>query len=115
MESKVLNPCPTHGFKGASAAPRLRRRARRVSGTFAHTRVRPRETTAHSRDASDPTEYEPATSVHSHNGTVTSVTSAEMPAPLTAPTFTATVKTTPTKHRQATTATTMNKSSRVSL
>jgi hypothetical protein len=37
MGRKVLNPCPTRGFKGTSAAPCLRRRARRVSGTFAHT------------------------------------------------------------------------------
>jgi hypothetical protein len=38
-----------------------------------------------------------------------------MPAPITAPTFTATVMTTPTKRPQATMATTMNKSSRASL
>jgi hypothetical protein len=31
MGSKVLNPCPTHGFKGTSAAPRLRLQARCVS------------------------------------------------------------------------------------
>jgi hypothetical protein len=33
MGSKVLNPCPTHGFKGASAAPYLRRWARHVTAT----------------------------------------------------------------------------------
>jgi hypothetical protein len=115
MESKVLNPCPTHGFKGASAAPRLRRRARRVSGTFAHTRVRPDETTAHSRDASIPAEYGPATSACDHDGSVTSVMSAEMSAPITAPTFTTTTTTTPTRHPQATTATITHKSSRASL
>jgi hypothetical protein len=38
-----------------------------------------------------------------------------MPVPITAPTFTATIKTTPTKHRRAATATITNKSSRASL
>jgi hypothetical protein len=75
----------------------------------------PTHTCAHSRDASVPTEYRPTTSARGHNGMVTSITSAEMPAPITAPTFTATVRTTPTKHPQATTATITNKSSRVSL
>jgi hypothetical protein len=39
MGSKVLNLCPTHGFKGASAAPHLRRWARPVSKIFAHARA----------------------------------------------------------------------------
>jgi hypothetical protein len=111
MESKVLNLRPTRGFKGARAAPRLRHRARRVSESFAHTRARPGETTAHSRDALIPAEYRPATSAHGHDGTVTSITSAEMPAPITAPTFTTTATTTPTKRPQSTMATITNKNS----
>jgi hypothetical protein len=75
MGSNVLNPCPTRGFKGASAAPRLQRRTRRVSETLAHVRVRPGETGAHSHDASIPVEYGPATSARDHDGTVTSFTS----------------------------------------
>jgi hypothetical protein len=43
------------------------------------------------------------------------VTSAKMPAPITAPTFATTATTTLTKLPQATTATITNKSSRVSL
>jgi hypothetical protein len=70
--------------------------------------ARPGETTAHSRDASVPAEYGPATSARGHNGAVTSVTSPEMPALITAPTFTATVKTTPTKHPRAAMATITN-------
>jgi hypothetical protein len=102
-------------LKGANATPHLRRRARRVSGTFAHSRACPGETTAHSHDASVPTEYGPAEFAHGHDGTVTSVTSVEMPAPITAPTFTTTAITSPTKHPQATTTTITNKSSRASL
>jgi hypothetical protein len=54
-------------------------------------------------------------SARCHDGTVTSVTSTEMPAPIIAPTFTTMIKATTTKHPQATTATITNKSSRVSL
>jgi hypothetical protein len=54
MVSKVLNLRLTRSFKGTSAAPHHRCRARRVSGTFAHTRARPSETGTHSRDASIP-------------------------------------------------------------
>jgi hypothetical protein len=100
-------------LKRVNATPHLQCRAYCVSKTFAK-RARPGETTAHSRDTSVPAEYGPAVSARGHDGTVTSVTSAEMPAPITA-TFTATVKTTPTKHPQATTATITNKSSRASL
>jgi hypothetical protein len=114
-KQKVPNLRPTCGFKGASAAPRLRRRARHVSGTFAHMRARPGETTTHSRDASVPVEYGPATSACGHDGTVMSVMSAEMPAPVTAPIFTAMVMTTPMKCLQTTTTTITNKSSRTSL
>jgi hypothetical protein len=44
-------------LKGADATPHLWRRARRVSGTFAHTHTCPGETTTHSRDASVSAEY----------------------------------------------------------
>jgi hypothetical protein len=121
MGSKVLNLCPTHGFKGASAAPHLRRWARPVSKIFAHARAShpppptPGETTANSRDASIPAEYGPTTSARGHDGTVTSVTSAKMLVHITAPTFTTTTTPTPTKHPQATTTTITYKSSRASL
>jgi hypothetical protein len=50
-----------------------------------------------------------------HDGTVTSVTSAEMPTPTTTPAFTTTTTITPTRHPQATTATITHKSSQASL
>jgi hypothetical protein len=112
MGSKVMNPCPTHSFKGASATPHLRQWARRVSEIFAHTRAPSSETTAHSRDASIPAEYGPAMFARGYDGTVTSVTSAKMP---TVPTFTTMTTTTPTKRPQATMATITYKSSRSSL
>jgi hypothetical protein len=115
MGSKVLNLCPTRSFKGTSAAPRLRRRACRVSGTFAHTRTRPGEIVTHSHDASIPAEYGPIAFACGHDGTVTSVTSAEMPAPITTLAFTTTTTTTPMKCPQATMATVTHKSSRASL
>jgi hypothetical protein len=86
-----------------------------VSAGLSPTRARPGETTAQSRDASIAAEYDPATTACGHDGTVTPVTSAEMPVPITTPTFTTTATTTPTKRPQATTATIMNKSSRASL
>jgi hypothetical protein len=73
-------------LKGTGLTPHLRRWARRVSRTHAHSRVRPGEMTAHSRNASVSVEYRRAESVHSHDGAVTSITSAEMLAPITAPT-----------------------------
>jgi hypothetical protein len=102
-------------LKGANTTPHLRRRARRVSGTFAHSRAFPGETTIHSRDTPVPVEYGPAESAHGHDETVMSVTTAEMPAPITVPAFTTTAITAPTKHPQATTATITNKSSPTSL
>jgi hypothetical protein len=57
----------------------------RVSRTPAHSRARPSKTTAHSRNASVSMEYGRVESAHSHDGAVTSVTSAEMLAPITAP------------------------------
>jgi hypothetical protein len=82
-----------------------------VSARLSPTRVCPSETTAHSRDASVPAEYGLAESACNHDGAVTSVTSAEMPAPITA--YTSLAITAPTKRPKATTAT--NKSSRASL
>jgi hypothetical protein len=98
-------------FKGTSAAPHLRRRARCVSGSFVHTRARPGETATHSRDAS----ILAAMSVRGNDGTVTSITAAEMLVPTTTPTFTTTTTTTPTKHPQATMAIITHKSLRASL
>jgi hypothetical protein len=46
----------------------------------------PGETTAHSRDALVPAKYGLAESARNHDGAVMLVTSAEMPAPITAPT-----------------------------
>jgi hypothetical protein len=114
MGSKVLNPCPTHSSKGASVASHLRRWARRVSRTFGHTRAC-RRNNRPSRDASIHAEYWPTMSARGHDGTVTSGTLAEMPVPITAPTFTTTTTSTPMKHPQAITATITHKSSRVSL
>jgi hypothetical protein len=73
-------------LKGAGLTPHLRRRACRVSETFAHAHACLGETTTHSRDASVPTECRLAESACSHDGAVTSVTSADMPTPITAPT-----------------------------
>jgi hypothetical protein len=86
-----------------------------VSVELSPTRVCPGETTVHSRDASIPAEYGPARSARGHDETVASVTSAEMPAPITGPTFTTTTMTALMKHPQATTATITHKSSRASL
>jgi hypothetical protein len=71
--------------------------------------------TGHSHDTSVSAEYRLVESVRSHDRAVTSITLAEMPAPMTAPTFTMTAITAPTKHPQAATTTTTNKSSQVSL
>jgi hypothetical protein len=73
-------------LKGTSLTPHLRCWARRVSRTRAHSRARPSEMTAHSRNASVSVEYRRAESAHSHDGAVTSITSAEMLAPITVPT-----------------------------
>jgi hypothetical protein len=54
-------------------------------------------------------------SVRGDDGTVTSVTSAEMTASTTTPAFTTTATTTPMNRPQATTATITHKSSRASL
>jgi hypothetical protein len=74
-------------LKGTGLTSHLRCWARRVSRTPAHSRARPGEATAHSRDASVSVEYGRTESAHSHDGAVTSVTSAEMLAPITAPTL----------------------------
>jgi hypothetical protein len=77
--------------------------------------VCPGETTAHSRDASVPAVYGLAESVRSHDQAVTSGTTAEMPAPITAPTITTTAMTALTEHPRATTATITNKSLQASI
>jgi type IV secretory pathway VirJ component len=86
-----------------------------VSETFTHTRACPGETAAHSRGTSIPAVCRLAESVRNHDGAATSITTAEMPAPITAPTITTTAMTAPTKHPRAATATITNKSSRASL
>jgi hypothetical protein len=73
-------------LKGTGLTLHLQCWARRVSRTPAHSRARPGETTAHSRNTSVSMESGRADSAHSHDGTVTSVTSAEMLTPITAPT-----------------------------
>jgi hypothetical protein len=73
-------------LKGTGLTPHLWRRARRVSKTFAHAHARTGGTTARNRDASVPTERGLAELARSHDGAVTSITSAEIPAPITAPT-----------------------------
>jgi hypothetical protein len=73
-------------LKGTGLTPHLRCWARRVSMTPAHSRARPGKTTSHSHNASVTVEYRRAESTHSHDGAVTSVTPAEMLAPITAPT-----------------------------
>jgi hypothetical protein len=98
-------------LKGVDMAPHLQRRTHHVSETFDRLRARPGETTTHSGDASIHAEYGLAESARSHDGAVTSVTSVEIPAPITTPTFTTTTITTLTKHPQAATATITNKSS----
>jgi hypothetical protein len=73
-------------LKGTGLTPHLRCWARRVSRTPAHSRARPSETTANSRNALVFVEYGRTESAHSHDGAITSVTSAEMLTPITAPT-----------------------------
>jgi hypothetical protein len=77
----------TRFLKGTGLALHLRRRARRVSKTFAHSRARPSETAARNHDASTPAMCRLAENEHGLDGAVTSVTSAEMPAPTTSPTL----------------------------
>jgi hypothetical protein len=109
MGRKSPNPAADMRFyRGAGANSHLRRRARRVSETFAHTRACPGKTAAHSRDASIPAVYRLAESARSDDGAVTSVTSAEMPAPITTPMIIMTAVTAPTKHLRAATATITN-------
>jgi hypothetical protein len=73
-------------LKGTSLALHLRCWAHRVSRTPVHSRARHGETTAHSRNTLVFVEYGRAESAHNHDGAVTSVMSAEMLAPITAPT-----------------------------
>jgi hypothetical protein len=73
-------------LKGTGLTLHLRRRACRVSKTFAHSRARLGETAARNRDASTPATYRLAETERGLDGAVTSVTSAEMPTPTTTPT-----------------------------
>jgi type IV secretory pathway VirJ component len=74
-------------LKGTGLTLHLQCRARRVSKTFAHSRARPSETAARNHDASTPAMCRLAENEHGLDGAVTSVTSAEMPAPTTSPTL----------------------------
>jgi hypothetical protein len=68
---------------GTGLTLHLRRRARRVSKTFAHTHAFLGETTTRNRDASVPVGCRLTEPARGHDG---AVTSSEMPAPITAPT-----------------------------
>jgi hypothetical protein len=70
-------------LKGTDLTLHLRRRAHRVSKTFAHSHARPSETAARNRDASTPATCRLAETERGFYGAVISVTSAEMPAPTT--------------------------------
>jgi hypothetical protein len=72
--------------KGTGLTLHLRRRAHRVSKTFAHSLARPSEMAACNRDASTPVTCRLTETERGLDGAVTSVTSAEMPAPTTTPT-----------------------------
>jgi hypothetical protein len=72
-------------LKGTDLTLHLRRRARRVSKTFARSRARPGETAACNRDASIPVTCRLAAPERGLDGAVTSVTSVEIPAPMTPP------------------------------
>jgi hypothetical protein len=76
----------TRFLKGTGLALHLRRRARRVSKTFAHSRTRPGETAARNRDTSTPAMCRLTETERDLDGAVKSVTSAEMPAPTITPT-----------------------------
>jgi hypothetical protein len=71
---------------GTGLTLHLRRWAHRVRKTFAHSRVRPCKTTARNRDASIPATCRLAEPERGLDGAVISVTSAEIPAPMTTPT-----------------------------
>jgi hypothetical protein len=73
-------------LKGTGLTLHLRHRARRVSKTFARTRVRPSETAARNRDTSIPAVCRLVEPTRGLGGAVMSVTSAEIPAPTTVPT-----------------------------
>jgi hypothetical protein len=75
-------------LKGTGLIPHLPCWARRVSRTPTHSRARPGETTTHSHNASVSVKYGHAESTHSHDGAITSVMSAEILTPITAPTST---------------------------
>jgi hypothetical protein len=85
MKSKVPNQRSTRGFKGDMPDSPPLAPGSPCQQDF-RPRARPGETTAHNRNASVPAGYRLVEPVRGHDGAVTSVTSAEMPAPMTAPT-----------------------------
>jgi hypothetical protein len=72
-------------LKGKGLTLHLWRRARRVSKTFSHLRARPGETAAHNCDTSILATCRSAELERGLDGAVISVTSAEIPAPMTTP------------------------------
>jgi hypothetical protein len=85
-KAKPQTSAPRMVLKGTCSTLHLQRWARRVSKTFAHSRTRPGETAARNRDASIPATCGFAEPERGLDGVVISVTSAEMPAPMTTPT-----------------------------
>jgi hypothetical protein len=85
MRSKVPNQCSTRGFKGGRPDSPPSASSPLCQQDFL-PRARPGETTTRNRDASVPTGCRLAEPAHGHDGAVMSVTSAEMPAPITTPT-----------------------------
>jgi hypothetical protein len=73
-------------LKGRGLTLHLRRRAHRVSKTFARSRARPGETATRNRYASIPVTCRLTVPECGLDGAVISVTSAEIPAPMTTPT-----------------------------
>jgi hypothetical protein len=72
--------------KGTSLTLHLQRWARRVSKTFARSHARPGETAARNRHASIPATCRLEEPARDLDGAVISVTSAEIPTPMTTPT-----------------------------
>jgi hypothetical protein len=115
-EGKVPNQRSTHGFKGGR-----RDSSPLTPGLPCQRDFRPRACAPRRNNRPLARRLGPAgcglaeSARSSHEGALTSVTLAEMPAPVTAPMFTTTAITAPTKCPQAATATITHKSSRVSL
>jgi hypothetical protein len=82
---KVPNQYSARGFKGCRLDSSPSKPGPLCQRDF-RPRARPGETITHLHDDSVPAEHGLAESARSHDGAVTSVTSSEMPAPITAST-----------------------------